>query len=105
MTGAGGQDHPTKISSKSMHELRSVDGLNFSSKCMPVITRGHTYMTSAVGGGGGSPKSRQKELGCVNSVCDRGERGSKNPKTLWTSYKYRPLAKETYRLTGAYNLE
>ena len=29
-------------------------------------------MTSAVGGGRGSPKSRQKERGCMNYVCDKG---------------------------------
>ena len=29
-------------------------------------------MTSAVGGGGGSSKSREKEQGCVNSVRDQG---------------------------------
>ena len=38
---------------------------------------GHTYMTSAVGGVGGSLKSRQKERGCVNSVRERGAK--KNP--------------------------
>ena len=34
--------------------------------------RGLPYMTSAVVGGEGSPKSRQKERGCANSVCDKG---------------------------------
>ena len=68
-------------------------------------------MTSAVGGGRGSPKSRQKEHGCLNSVCDKGG-GVKNPKILRTSYKYRPfheahsggfkadLPREVYRLVN-----
>ena len=34
---------------------------------------GHTYMTSALGGGGASPKNRQKNLGWVNCLCDKGE--------------------------------
>ena len=29
-------------------------------------------------GGGGSPKSREKEQGCVNSVPDKRERGEKS---------------------------
>ena len=43
-------------------------------------------MTSAVGGGGGSPKRRhmvQNQLICDS---DKGGRGSKNPKMLRTSY-------------------
>ena len=35
------------------------------------VLGGHTYMTSAVGGGGRSPRSRQKERGCVNYVRDK----------------------------------
>ena len=41
--------------------------------------RGRAYvgglpdMTSAMGGGRGSPKSRRKERGCVNYVHDRGK--------------------------------
>ena len=50
--------------------------------------RGHTYMASAVGGGRGSPKSRRKERGCMNTVCDKG--GGGHPKILRTFYKYRP---------------
>ena len=38
---------------------------------------GHTYMTSAVGGGEGSPKSRQQERGFMNSVRDKGGGGQK----------------------------
>ena len=30
-------------------------------------------MTSALGGGGVSPKNRQKNLGWVNCLCDKGE--------------------------------
>ena len=39
-------------------------------------------MTSAVGGGRGSPKSRQKEWGCVNSVRDKVGGSQKIPK-IW----------------------
>ena len=37
------------------------------------VLGGHTYMTSAVGGGGRAPRSRQKERGCVNYVRDKGK--------------------------------
>ena len=35
--------------------------------------RGLPYMTSSLEGGGGPPKADKSELGCVNSVGDRGE--------------------------------
>ena len=54
--------------------------------------RGLPYMTSAVGGGGGSPKSRQKEQNQL--ICDTDKRGEgvgvKNPKFLQTSYMEAP---------------
>ena len=40
--------------------------------------RGLPYMMSAVGGGRGSPKSRQKERGCMNYVRDKGGRVKKS---------------------------
>ena len=39
---------------------------------------GRTYMMSAVCGGRGVPQNRQEERGCMNSVCDKGGRGSNN---------------------------
>ena len=50
---------------------------------------GHTYMTSALGGGGGSQKSRQKEQNQLISVRDKWV--SKNLKVSRTSYKYCPF--------------
>ena len=54
------------------------------------VRRGLPYMTSAVGGG--SPKSRQKNRGCVNYLRDKGGsgRGFKNQKILRTSYMEAP---------------
>ena len=37
------------------------------------VVRGLPYITSTVGAGWGSPKSRHKEQGCVNYVCDKGD--------------------------------
>ena len=55
------------------------------------LPRGDTYMTSALRGGGGVSQ-------CVTNTSDRlrecvtkGGRGSKIPKILRTSFKYRPL--------------
>ena len=48
------------------------DNLSCTSASVPW---GHTYMTSALGGG--SPKSRGKERGFVNSVRDEGGEGPK----------------------------
>ena len=50
---------------------------------------GLPYMTSAMGGGGGSPKSRQKEQNQMICDNDKGE-GVKNPKILRTSYMEAP---------------
>ena len=41
------------------------------------LWEGLPYMTSAVGGGGGSPKSRQNEQNQLIYVCDKGEEGVK----------------------------
>ena len=57
-------------------------------------------MTSTVSGGRGSPKSKQKERGGVNSVRDKGERGYKNPKILRMSYNIdRPFLRMTMPLS------
>ena len=40
--------------------------------------RGHTFMTPAVGGGGGPQTRRPKEGGCMNSVHDKGGGGQKS---------------------------
>ena len=56
-----------------MHEqiLHKIDRL--SNYCIFArIVWGLPYMMSALGGGRGSPKSRLKEQGCVNSVQDKG---------------------------------
>ena len=42
-----------------------------------VIIWGLTYITSTLGGGGESAKSRQKEQGNVNSVIYKGREGTK----------------------------
>ena len=58
-----------------------------------VTERDFRYMTSAVGGGGESQKSRQKEQNQLISVCDKGGRVSKNP-ILRTSKWKPPNGKE-----------
>ena len=52
------------------------------------MIRGLPYMTSAVGGQRGSPKSRQKEQNQLICESDKGEKGkvTKIPKILRTSY-------------------
>ena len=50
-------------------------------------------MTSVLEGGRGSPKSRGKEQNQLISVNDKGERGSKKPKNLRTSYMEAPFCK------------
>ena len=57
---------------------------------MPPRLWGLPYMTSAVGGGRGSPRSRQKEQNQLIHDSDRGE-GSKNQKMLRTSYMEAPF--------------
>ena len=38
----------------------------------------YLYDVRSGGGEGGPPKSRQKEQGCMNSVCERGEGAKKS---------------------------
>ena len=49
-------------------------------------------MTFAAGGGGVSPKSRQKEENQLICDSDKGGGGQKNPKILRTSYMEAPSA-------------
>ena len=59
-------------------------------------------MTYALGGGRGSPKSRQKEQKQLICDSDKGERGSKNPKILWTSYMEAPKRGEGRKYAAVY---
>ena len=53
-------------------------------------------MTSALEGGeGGSGKVDKSTDKLRDHVCDKGGRGSKNPKISWTSLMVAPLDKES----------
>ena len=56
-------------------------------------------MTSALEGGGGSPKSRQKEQNQLISVCVKG--GGENPKFLRASYMEAPFSGPRFTGGGA----
>ena len=55
-----------------------------------LLLRGLPYMTSAVSGGRGSPKSRQKKHNQLICDSDKGDGVKKNPKILRTSYMEAP---------------
>ena len=53
-------------------------------------------MTSVLEGGGGSSGKVDKSTDKLRDhVCDKGGRGSKNPKISWTSLMVAPLDKES----------
>ena len=65
-----------------------------------LIVRGLPYMTAALRGGRGSPKSKRKEQNQLIyvGVHDKGGgRGSKNPKISRTSYLEAPLREALFR--------
>ena len=64
---------------------RSLNGVAYC------YVKGLPYMTSAVGGGRVSPKSRGKKQNQLICDSDKGGRGSKSQKILRTSYMEAPL--------------
>ena len=74
-----GPEKPQQCNDIKISHFSAVDMDGFwQQKHSTDFVRGLPYMTYTLKGGGGrSPKSRQKERGCANSVCDKGGGGQK----------------------------
>ena len=84
---------PLRTDIKKLHECKCGQNLcifHHPGQSLEDRLRGHSYMTSSVGGG--IPRSRQKERGCVNSVRDKGlGGGGKKIRTFCGHHIWKPL--------------